>query len=99
MRRKTLSWQEMDKKHISLEILVGEYLTTCKLEGKDPEKPFMGIERSSRASCETAGGNPGGVQPTACQKATSPSSRPRSAIPTTPPCLPTRKHVSAHDGA
>ena len=55
MRRKTESWHEMDKKHLSLETLVEEYLTTCKLEGKTP-KTIKGYRYRLTKYMQKAGG-------------------------------------------
>jgi hypothetical protein len=37
MFKKTLSWHKMDKNTIPLTILIEEYITTCRLEGKAPK--------------------------------------------------------------
>jgi len=37
MFKKIPSWHEMDKTTISLTTLIGEYITTCRLEGKYPK--------------------------------------------------------------
>src|SRR5512133_792049 len=55
MPRKTQSWQEMDKKHLSLETLVEEYLTTCRLEGKTP-KTIRGYREKLSRFVRKAGG-------------------------------------------
>ncbi len=56
MRKKTQSWHEMDKSHLSLQTLVEEYLTTCRLEGKTP-KTIRGYRHRLTKYLQKAGGS------------------------------------------
>jgi len=55
MFKKIPSWHEMDKTQISLDTLVEEYLTTCRLEGKSP-KTIRGYREKLSRFVNTVGG-------------------------------------------